>query len=154
MSSDARLHVNLIHFLACSAVFLQLRGNSTLSKSKFHHQTCSKFTSTMPLSHAKSTATLLKCHSVLRTWKYRDSHTQSTHVLLNIITVRLEKLFPFCYRCTFLKRCDRLRSVPFYYRSPFRFIAVLRFVLLPFSVSFLLPPAFKWYRLAFVFKHM
>ena len=22
-------------------------------------------------------------------------------------TVRLEKVFPFCYRCTFLKRCDR-----------------------------------------------
>ena len=43
-------------------------------------------------------------------------------------TVRLEKLFPFCYRCTFLKRCDRLRSVPFYYRSPFRVITVLRFV--------------------------
>ena len=43
-------------------------------------------------------------------------------------TVRLEKLFPFCYRCTFLKRCDRLRSVLFYYRSPFRVITVLRFV--------------------------
>ena len=45
-----------------------------------------------------------------------------------LYTVRLEKLFPFCYRCTFLKRCDRLRSVPFYYRSPFRVITVLRFV--------------------------
>ena len=52
-------------------------------------------------------------------------------------------MFPFCYHCTFLKRCDRLRSVPFYYRSPFcfitvpfHFITVLRFVLLPFSVSF------------------
>ena len=41
-------------------------------------------------------------------------------------TVRLEKLFPFCYRCTFLKQCDRLRSVPFYYRSPFRFFCCLR----------------------------
>ena len=40
--------------------------------------------------------------------------------------VRLEKLFPFCYRCTFLKRCDRLRSVSFYYRSPFRFFCRLR----------------------------
>ena len=45
-----------------------------------------------------------------------------------ICTVRLEKLFPFCYHCTFLKRCDRLRSVPFYYRSLFRLITVLRFV--------------------------
>ena len=61
-----------------------------------------------------------------------------------IHTVRLEKLFPFCYRCTFLKRCDRLRSVPFYYRSPFRVITVLRFV------SFLLL-AFKRYSLASVF---
>ena len=43
-------------------------------------------------------------------------------------TVRLEKLFPFCSRCTFLKWCDRLHSVPFYYRSLFRFITVLRFV--------------------------
>ena len=41
-------------------------------------------------------------------------------------TVRLEKNFPFCYRCMFLKQCDRLRSVPFYYRSPFRFFCRLR----------------------------
>ena len=54
--------------------------------------------------------------------------------------VCFKKLFPFCYRCTFLKRCDRLRSVPFYYRSPFHVI--------PVSVSFLLPLAFKRYRLA------
>ena len=40
------------------------------------------------------------------------------------------QIFPFCYRCTFLKRCDLLRSVPFYYRSPFRFINVLRSMLL------------------------
>ena len=43
-------------------------------------------------------------------------------------TVRLENIFLFCYRRTFLKRCDRLRSVPFYYRSPFRVITVLRFI--------------------------
>ena len=42
-----------------------------------------------------------------------------------VYTVRLEKLFLFCYRCTFLKQCDRLRSVPFYYRSPFRFFCRL-----------------------------
>ena len=41
-------------------------------------------------------------------------------------TVRLEKLLPFCYSCTFLKRCDLLRSVPFYYRSPFHFFCCLR----------------------------
>ena len=66
-----------------------------------------------------------------------------TKMLKSEGTVRLEKLFPFCYRCTFLKRCDRLRSVPFYYRSPFRVITVLRFV------SLLL--AFKRYSLASVF---
>ena len=52
-------------------------------------------------------------------------------------TVRLEELFPFCYRCTFLKRCDRLRSVPFYSRSPFRFFCHLRLnstVLPPFFI--------------------
>ena len=42
-----------------------------------------------------------------------------------IHTVRLEKLVPFCYRCTFLKRCDHLHSVQFYYRSPFRFFCLL-----------------------------
>ena len=47
---------------------------------------------------------------------------------LRVATVCLEKLFPFCYRCTFLKRCDRLHSVSFCYRSPFCFITVLRFV--------------------------
>ena len=50
-------------------------------------------------------------------------------------TVHLE-LFPFCYRCTFLKRCDRLCSAPFYYRSPICSITVLRSVLLPFSDLF------------------
>ena len=40
-------------------------------------------------------------------------------------TVCLEKLFPFCYHCTF---CSVLLpfSVPFYYRSPFRFFCRLR----------------------------
>ena len=38
------------------------------------------------------------------------------------------KIVPVLFRCTFLKRCDRLRSVPFYYRSPFRLITVLLFV--------------------------
>ena len=55
----------------------------------------------------------------------------SFHYILHIYNtvkpnaVRLENLFLFCYRCTFLKRCDRLRSVPFYYRSPFRFFCCL-----------------------------
>ena len=58
---------------------------------------------------------------------------------------RLEKLFPFCYRCTFLKRCDRSRSVPFYYHSPFRFITVLCFVSFSACVETVLP------RLRFLF---
>ena len=40
--SDARLHVNPIHFLARRAVCKRLLGDSTQSKSKFHHQTYSK----------------------------------------------------------------------------------------------------------------
>ena len=47
-------------------------------------------------------------------------------VLVRASMVHLEKLVPFCYRCTFLKRFDRLRSVPFYYCSPFRFFCRLR----------------------------
>ena len=53
---------------------------------------------------------------------------ESSYILQRRVTARLENFFPFCYCCTFLKRCDRLRSVPFYYRSPFRFITILRFV--------------------------
>ena len=53
------------------------------------------------------------------------SHVES-NVIYTLCTVRLEKLFRFCYRCTFLKRRDHLRSVPFCYRSPFRFFCRLR----------------------------
>ena len=56
-----------------------------------------------------------------------SKHQSVINVHDHSITVRLEKKFPFCYHCTFLKRCDRLRSVPFYYRSPFRFITDVRF---------------------------
>ena len=52
--------------------------------------------------------------------------------------VRLEKLFPFCYHCTFLKRCNHLCSVPFYYHFPFSFFCRLRLngtVSLPFLVT-------------------
>ena len=54
VSSDARLHVNPIHFLARRAVCQQLFGDSTQSKSKFHHQTYSKLTSTTPFSYTES----------------------------------------------------------------------------------------------------
>ena len=54
LSSDARLHVNPIHFLARRAACERLLGNSTQSKSKFHHQTCSKLASTTPFSYSVS----------------------------------------------------------------------------------------------------
>ena len=41
------VHVNLIQFLVRRAVCYRLLGNSTQSKSKFHHQTCSKLTSSL-----------------------------------------------------------------------------------------------------------
>ena len=56
----------------------------------------------------------------------KTGHHSLISTVLVVYTVRLEKLFLFCYRCTFLKRCDRLRSVPFCYRSPFRFFCRLR----------------------------
>ena len=56
---------------------------------KFHHQTCSKLTSMMPLSHTKSAATLLKRHRYL----VRGSHgtrartvdIRSTFIIIDII---------------------------------------------------------------------
>ena len=79
LSSDARFHVNPIHFLARRAVGLRLLGNSTQSKSKFHHQTYSKLTSTTSFSHTESAGnvTSVKRHSVPRTWKSRDSRARA-----------------------------------------------------------------------------
>ena len=59
LSSDARLHVNPIYFLARRAECYWFLVNSTQSKSKFPHQTCSKLTSTTPLLHTKTAASLL-----------------------------------------------------------------------------------------------
>ena len=80
LSSDVRLHVNPIHFLARRAVYQWLLGDSTQSKSKFHHQTYSKLTSTTPFSYAESAGNVSTSFGTSHVEVSGLSRAPSTHV--------------------------------------------------------------------------
>ena len=67
-------------------------GNLTYSKSKFHHQICSKLTSMTPLLYTKSAATFVKRHSAPRTWKSRGLVVDACSFQYNYIAIIIESV--------------------------------------------------------------